>query len=223
MPGNKNNSGNGVCEMKSILCFGDSNTFGYRPDNGKRFSSNIRWTGLLKQLFINDEVEIIEEGLVGRTSVFEDSFRPGRKGIDYLVPLLESHSPIDLLIIMLGTNDCKTIYNASAELIGLGIEKLINRAKSFNPSLEILLISPIHLGEDVWRDGYDPEFNQESVKVSKGLKGVYRKIAHKYGCHFLAASDVASPSGIDQEHLDKQGHLALATEIYKNIKERIEV
>ena len=115
--------------MKSILCFGDSNTFGYRPDNGKRFSSNIRWTGLLKQLFINDEVEIIEEGLVGRTSVFEDSFRPGRKGIDYLVPLLESHSPIDLLIIMLGTNDCKTIYNASAELIGLGIEKLINRAR----------------------------------------------------------------------------------------------
>lgn len=207
--------------MKSILCFGDSNTYGYIPYDGSRYPSNVRWTGVLKELLKNDEVSIIEEGLVGRTTVFEDSLRPGRKGIDYLVPLLETHHPVDTLILMLGTNDCKTIYNASAQVIGLGVERLIKQAKHFNPSLNILLISPIHLGDDVWKDGYDPEFNQKSVEVSKELKGVYRRIAKKYQCDFLAASDVARPSGVDQEHLDKEGHLALAKEIYKTIK-RIE-
>ncbi|MDD6328186.1 MAG: SGNH/GDSL hydrolase family protein [Lachnospiraceae bacterium] len=204
--------------MKSILCFGDSNTYGYSPYDGSRYPSDVRWTGVLNELLIKDEVQVIEEGLVGRTTVFEDSFRPGRKGIDYLVPLLETHHPVDMLILMLGTNDCKTIYNASAQVIGLGIERMIERAKRFNPFLKILLISPIHLGEEVWKDGYDPEFNQKSVDVSKGLEGVYRRLAKKYRCSFLAASDVARPSEADQEHLDREGHLALATEIYKTIK-----
>lgn len=204
--------------MKSILCFGDSNTYGYRPEDGERYPSDIRWTGVLKQLSRDDEIEIIEEGLVGRTTVFEDSFRQGRKGIDYLVPLLESHGPIDKLVLMLGTNDCKTIYNASEEVIGLGIERLIKRARDYNPTLKILLLSPIHLGEDVWKEGFDPEFNQNSVKVSKGLKEVYKKIAKRYGCSFLAASDVAEPSSVDQEHLNEAGHLALAKKVYEKIK-----
>lgn len=206
-----------VRRMKAILCFGDSNTYGYRPEDGKRFPSDIRWTGVLKQLFEKKEVEVIEEGLVGRTTVFEDSLRPGRKGIEYLVPLLETHNPIDTLVLMLGTNDCKTIYNASAKVIGLGIEQLIQRAKNYNPDLNILLVSPIHLGNEVWKEGFDPEFNEKSVEVSKGLESVYRKIANKYGCRFLAASAVAKPSSVDQEHLDEEGHLALAKEVYKTL------
>ena len=101
--------------MKRILCFGDSNTYGYRPDTGERYPEDIRWTGILKNRLRERGIEIIEEGLVGRTTVFEDSLRMGRRGIDYLVPLLESHAPIDKLVLMLGTNDCKNTLCVTAE------------------------------------------------------------------------------------------------------------
>jgi len=215
--------------MKTILCYGDSNTFGYNPStsgrNGAgRYPANVRWTGILKEKLnekVNkeqgEEIELIEEGLVGRTTVFEDSIRPGRKGIDSLYPLLESHAPVDELVLMLGTNDCKTHYKASSKVIGLGIERLIKEARRFDENLKILLISPIHLGDEVWKEEYDPEFSEESVTVSKQLKPVYKKIAEKYHCNFLAASDVAKPSDEDKEHLNEEGHKALAEEILKII------
>ena len=203
--------------MKTILCFGDSNTYGYRPDTGGRYSENIRWTGILKQKLRDKGINVVEEGLVGRTTVFEDSIRPGRKGIDYLVPLLESHAPVDELVLMLGTNDCKALYKASAQVIGFGIERLIRQARTYNPQLKILLVSPIHLGKNVWKDGYDPEFDQESVEVSVRLKEIYMKIAEEYDCDFLAASDVAVPSPIDEEHLNEEGHKALAKAILEKV------
>lgn len=217
LPGQK--KGEVKC-MKTILCFGDSNTYGYKPDGTGRFAGNVRWTGILKEK-LTGSAEVIEEGLVGRTTVFEDSLRPGRKGIELLYPLLESHSPVDQLVLMLGTNDCKTHYKASAKVIGLGIERVIKEARRFNEKLEILLLSPIHLGDRVWEDGFDPEFSKESVEVSRELAGVYRKIAEKYHCRFLAASDVAKPSEADQEHLDETGHKALAEAIERIISEEI--
>ena len=114
---------------------------------------------------------------------------------------------------MLGTNDCKTYYNASPEVIGRGIEKLLEQIKSIAGTAKVLLVSPIALGDEVWKTEYDPEFDQHSVEVSKGLKEVYRKIAEKYGCDFLAASDVASPSRVDMEHLNEEGHQKLAEAI----------
>ncbi len=108
----------------NILCFGDSNTYGYCPDGSGRFDADTRWTGLLqKKLGTNDR--IIEEGLCGRTTVFSDELREGRRGLDTIGILLESHAPVDLLILMLGTNDCKTRYNASAGTIAKGLEQVI--------------------------------------------------------------------------------------------------
>ena len=78
-------------------------------------------------------------------------------------------------------------------------------------------MSPIYLGEEVWKAEYDPEFDKESVAISKKLKSVYRKLAEEYGCAFLAASDVAAPSEVDQEHLNREGHAALADAIYGKI------
>ena len=187
--------------MKNILAFGDSNTYGYRPEDGSRYAYEERWTGILANKLEAHDYRLIEEGLVGRTTVFEDSVRPGRKGSDFLVPLIDSHGPVDTLVLMLGTNDCKTLYKASPQVIGMGIEKLIRQAKQFKPDLSIVLVSPIHLGEGVWEDDFDPEFNRESVETSKRLKSVYRKIADTYDCRFLAASDYAEPSEADREHL----------------------
>ena len=195
--------------MKTIVCYGDSNTYGYNPENGFRYEYEERWTTIL-QKELKDSAIVIPEGLNGRTTSFEDELRPGRNGATYLDPCLHSHGPIDLVVLMLGTNDCKTFYNASAEVIGLGVERLVEQIRKADKNIRILLISPIQLGEGVWEQGYDPEFNEKSVEVSKGLKAVYQKVAEKYGCDFLAASDVAEPSKEDREHLNEEGHKKLA-------------
>ena len=206
--------------MKTILCFGDSNTYGYASETKGRYPETIRWTGLLNKLVESLGYRVIEEGLVGRTSVFPDNLRPGRNGSELLPVLLESHYPVDMVVLMLGTNDCKTVYGASAQVIGKGIEKLLLQIKSIAPEADIILVSPIYLGEKVWQEQYDPEFNQISVETSKKLKDVYKKLAEKYECGFFAASQVAGPSEQDQEHLTKEGHEALAKAIYEIIKER---
>ena len=159
--------------MKEILCFGDSNTYGLVPGTCKRYSYDIRWTGILADR-LGKDYHIVEEGLCGRTTIFDDKDRPARNGSELLPTLLESHMPLDLVIIMLGTNDCKSFYNASAKDIGKGIIKLIEQIRHFDDNIDILIISPIHLGTDVWQDEYDPEFSKESVNVSKQLKSVYK-------------------------------------------------
>lgn len=205
-----------------ILCFGDSNTYGYIPDGSGRYSEDIRWTGLLQKKLAS-EATVIEEGLCGRTTVFQDELRAGRRGSELLPVLLESHYPLNLVTVMLGTNDCKTVYGASAEVIGKGVEQLINQIKQRAPQAKILLLSPILLGDDVWKPEYDPEFSRESVQVSKELKDVYQRIAEKHSCLFLAASDVTAPSATDQEHLDEEGHERLADAIYEVVRKNLAV
>ena len=109
--------------MKEILCFGDSNTYGLIPGTKNRYGRDTRWTGLIEQQLYGKGYRIIEEGLCGRTTVFEDELREGRKGAAFLPTLLESHAPVNRVVLMLGTNDCKTFYNASAEVIGKGMRK----------------------------------------------------------------------------------------------------
>lgn len=207
--------------MKQILCFGDSNTYGYIPGTGKRYAWGERWTSILQENLRTNapeaNIKIIEEGLVGRTTVYEDATRPGLRGNALLPSVLKSHGKLDTIILMLGTNDCKSLYNASPKEIGSGIETLLKQIKAISPEAKILLISPIHLGEHVWEEGFDPDFNKHSVKVSKGLKKVYSELALKYHADFLAASDYASPSDVDQEHLTVQGHQILADAIFSKL------
>ena len=205
--------------MREILCFGDSNTYGLIPGTKERYTSNIRWTGILADRLYQDGIRVVEEGLCGRTTVFEDELRDNRRGCDLLPVILESHNPVDLVILMLGTNDCKTYYHASAEVIGLGIEKLLGQIRQANENAKVLLISPILLGDEVWKPEFDPEFGRESVETSKGLKTVYQNIATAHGVDFLAASDYAEASLVDREHLSKEGHKKLAEAVLTKIKE----
>lgn len=203
--------------MKSVLCFGDSNTYGLKPDGSGRYDKNERWTGILSEMLGHSDYEVIEEGLVGRTTVFEDSTRIGRNGSKLLPVLLESHGPVDTVVLMLGTNDCKTVYNASPALIARGTEILLKQIKANNNKAKILLLSPIYLGEQVWKSEYDPEFDEKSVVTSKELKAVFAKLAEEFDCMFLAASDVAKPSETDQEHMDVDSHKFLAEAVYKKL------
>ena len=196
--------------MYQILCFGDSNTFGLIPGTGNRYDWNIRWTGILDKNLREKGYRIIEEGLCGRTTVFDDSFREGRKGADILPTLLESHNPIDIVILMLGTNDCKTIYNATAETIGKGIQRLLQQIKQKSPQAKIILVSPIYLGQGVGEKGFDSEFDDSSVETSENLHKVYNRIADENEIYYLKASGYANPSPQDREHLDENGHRKLA-------------
>lgn len=213
--------------MKQILCFGDSNTWGLIPKTNKRYEWGVRWTSILNESLnasgtqgVNDEkYRVIEEGLCGRTTVFDDPLRDGRNGVKILPTILETHNPVDIVIIMLGTNDCKSVYNASAEFIGQGVRRLIGQVKSHIPDSRILVISPIHLGEGVGESDYDPEFTDESVVLSKSLADVYRKVAAQENVGFIAASDVAAPSTTDREHLSADGHKQLARKVEEWVRQ----
>ena len=157
--------------MDTVLCFGDSNTYGLNPEDKTRFDYSVRWTGLLNEKLRPRGKRVAEEGLCGRTADFTDARRPGRKGTDLLPVLLETHSP-DYVIIMLGTNDCKTVYHASAEKIGNGIRTLIGQVRQYRREIKIILISPIRLADGVGDPGYDEEFSDSSVKTSLELKTV---------------------------------------------------
>ena len=199
--------------MKSILAYGDSNTWGLIPGSNphQRYPIEKRWTGILQRKLT--DVQIVEEGLCGRTTVFEDALRPGRKGVATLPFVLESHKPLDGAILMLGTNDCKTIYGASEYTIGKGIELCLNELEKYIPADKILLVSPILLGDTVWKPTKDPEFGIHSVEVCARLKAVYKEIAKRRGNKFLAAEDYVKANDADEEHMDETGHVVLANAV----------
>ncbi|MBR3645305.1 MAG: arylesterase [Lachnospiraceae bacterium] len=203
--------------MNQVLCFGDSNTWGYNPYTKGRYPVGVRWTSRLKDKLSGEHINILEEGLCGRTTIYEDETRPGRKGIDSIREIFNDNTNIDGVVIMLGTNDCKTYNNSSAKEIAHGIDDCLDIVLRHVSAENVLLLSPIHLGEKVWQEGYDTEFNKKSVVISKALKYEYKKVARRRGVHFLSASDYAVPSKVDQEHLNESGHRKLADIIYKKL------
>lgn len=204
--------------MKQILCFGDSNTWGLNGTTGERFPWGVRWTSLLQQKLGTEHYHIIEEGLCGRTTIFEDPCRKGRCGAELLPILLETHAQVDIVILMLGTNDCKTVFGASAEEIGKGMIQLLDQIKEYAPKAKVLLVSPIHLGEKVWQEGYDQEFSKHSVEISKKLEEVYEKIASDKQTDFMKASSYARPCEEDQQHMNALGNQKIADAIYEKLK-----
>ena len=161
--------------MKRILAFGDSNTWGYDPATRERYDKDIRWTGLLQNA-LGDDALILEEGLCGRTTVFDDANRAGRNGFAALPSILKAVEPIDTAIIMLGTNDCKSVFGASAGVIAAGMEKCIAKLTEYVKPDNILLISPIFLENAALNSSYD----SRSLTVSRELKQAYREVASAY-------------------------------------------
>ena len=136
--------------MKQILCFGDSNTYGLIPGTAnQRYGWGTRWTSILDDKVRTKGYRVTEEGLCGRTTVFDDPFRTERRGTEMLPAILESHRPVDTIVLMLGTNDCKSVYSATPEVIGQGIEQLLDQINTVNPDAKILLVSPIYIGERI--------------------------------------------------------------------------
>lgn len=204
--------------MQHILCYGDSNTWGLIPGTKERYPWGVRWPSLLQEKLGRD-TRVIEEGLCGRTTVFEDVCRENRNGLKSLSLVLETHMPVDAAVIMLGTNDCKARYRASAAQIAAGMGECVEKLLEYISTDKILLISPIHLGERVWEAKFDPEFDRLSVDTSRQLEEAYRKMAAEKNIPMLAASDYALPSETDHEHMTEAGHAALAMAVYRALSD----
>ena len=190
--------------MKRILAYGDSNTWGFDPEGFRRFSDDIRWTGLLQKA-LGAEALILEEGLCGRTTVYDDTTIPGANGAAALPGIIDASAPLDAAIIMLGTNDCKSAFNATSREITKGLELCLAMILGAVKPENTLLISPLILGDAALGFGYD----DRSLAVSRELRQTYKELSDKYGTLYLAASDVAQASEIDGQHLTRNGHHAL--------------
>ena len=208
---------------KHIVCFGDSNTHGYCADpsdtetHSDRFSENERWTCLLQEK-LGAEYYVIEEGLSGRTTVFDDALHEKLSGLDSIYSCLMSHEPVDLLIIMLGTNDCCAELGLSAEEITAGLEKLIDRAMAHlrevqDNEAKIIIIAPKAMDERVLRGSFSDEVDEKGMHVSQELPALYKKLAERKGCGFTDIEDIIELSETDGEHFRPEGGQKLARKL----------
>ena len=204
--------------MKTVLCFGDSNTWGYEPLVARRYPADVRWTGVL-QNSLGDGFRVIEEGLNGRTNVTNEEERPIRSGLDVLSVLLESHRPLDLVVIMLGTNDLKHDFDLSAEQIADGARQVCRCVIDCeylvaNPP-QILLISPTHV-ELVTAEEQDLLIG--AIEKSRELAEHYQAVAEDLGIHFLDASKIVVKTDQDGVHWDADQHHDFAESLLGTIQ-----
>ena len=199
---------------RRILCFGDSNTYGTRP-NGGRFDEDTRWPSRLGRL-LGPGYRVIEEGFGGRTTVFDDPVEGGYKsGADYLPPCLMSHNPLDLVIIMLGANDSKMRFNMTARTIAEGCMRLIRLVRLYGMDErgdppKILLTAPPPIADWVMDTPYAQVFGPEAAAVTRGLPAEYARYARLMRCDFFDAGQVTGCSREDAIHMTAQGHIALS-------------
>lgn len=212
--------------MKHILCYGDSNTWGYIPGTKERYPDHVRWTGVVQQK-LGSGYRIFEDGLNGRTTVFDDPYSPcrnGQKSLDY--SLLEN-APLDLVVLSLGSNDLKFTDASGSKR---GAERLINQilsadahlqpgASIFPNGVKILLVSPIRVHADI--KTFNPESSLADAAVpSESFAKYFSALADQYGnVSFLDAAQYAEPSAVDGIHMSEQSHHSLGCAIAQAIQE----
>lgn len=216
--------------MKNILCYGDSNTWGNIAGSrnkelllAKRYERGVRWTGVLQQT-LGDNYYVIEAGLNGRNTSFDETrfVRPSRNGLATLPLILEMNYPLDLVLLMLGTNDFIIDYNASPEQTTLAIQKMIHvvKASHFGPNYsapQILLVAPVPIVKIDSAD-FDLFFNDAAVIKTKQLSDLYRNLASTEQCDFFDAGEIAKVSHDDGVHIERDSHEVLAKAIAKKIE-----
>lgn len=206
----------------SVVCFGDSLTWGFDPVDRTRYGHDVRWTRLL-QRELGDDYYVIEEGLNGRTTVFEDPVRGDRNGLAHLETVRRSHMPIDILVMMLGTNDLQTRFGMSAGAIALAMARLLDYARRPTDDPEgrapkILLMAPPPL-VDLTGSRVEAVFSgEDSIAISKQLGDAYRQIAEDYGAAFLDTGTIVSASPLDGVHLGPEMQAPLAKAIAEEVR-----
>ncbi len=207
---------------RTIVCFGDSNTWGFNPASGERFPPNVRWPGVLKAT-LGSAFTVIEEGLNGRSTTVDDPLQPHRNGLTYLPPCLESHKPLDLVTIMLGTNDLKARFRRSGSDIAETASLLAGVARTLpvgpgGSQPRVLLIAPPPLATltalaEMFEGGLE-----KSLRFSEH----FRSYSAWYDVNFFDAGSVIRSSDLDGIHLEANEHhklgLAIAAEVQRILR-----
>jgi lysophospholipase L1-like esterase len=196
--------------VKEVLCFGDSNTWGYNPVDKTRYPREVRWTGVL-QRELGGDFHVIEEGQNARTTVWDDPVSGDKNGLRYLGPCLESHKPLDLVIILLGVNDLKHRFAVTAYDIAQSAGRLVDLARKSDTgpaggAPEVLLVAPPPLGKLTEL----AEMFSGGREKSRDLAARFRERAALLGCPFFDAGTVVVSSDIDGVHWAPEHHARLA-------------
>lgn len=190
--------------MRTLLCFGDSNTWGYIPgSDAGRFPRETRWPLRLARA-LGEDWDVIAEGLNGRTATMDSPVAEGRNGLPYLVPCLHSHAPVDVVVIYLGTNDAGERYSLPAEDVAGAVGRLVKAARASEsgpgggPPL-VLVVCPPPFGPHV-------------------LGPSYAEVCDRLGCALLDLDGITVYSELDGIHLDDAGHAAVATAVEERVR-----
>lgn len=203
--------------QKTVLCYGDSNTWGCNPDGHARFPREVRWTGVLQKL-LGDDYYIIEEGCSGRTTVWDDPVEGDKNGKTYLAPCLYSHKPVDLVVLMLGTNDLKMRYSVPPSDIARSIEILIklvlhSETGPDGKAPRLLVVVPPKLA----KLDYFAEMFAGGIEKSQNLVTYFKKVTDELNIPLLDANQFVVTSDIDGVHWEAAEHTKFARALAKMI------
>jgi len=217
-------------EKKRILIYGDSNTHGFRVDNGLRYDAQTRWTGVC-QCLLGEAYEILEEGLNGRTTCHDDFDLEFRNGLTYIEPCIRTHLPLDMICVMLGSNDLKACFveaqtpAEAAAVIAKNAARVLEKSrwvvemKYPDAECQYVLISPPEVGNELLTGPFGWEFEgQKTIDTSKAFASCFEAVASAKGFLFFDAAKYARPGIVDGLHRDAEKHGKLGEGFAKWVK-----
>lgn len=199
--------------MKKVLCFGDSNTYGFIPENGNRYSKDFRWTGIL-QKFLGKDFMITEAGCNNRTA-FQNN-PSGKEFTGYKILPKYLNDTYDIVILFIGINDVQKIYNTNYDNFKTGISNLIEQTYTLCPKCKIILLSPLKLTNKILSHSFFSKlFDDKSIEKSQYLPEIYKQISEEYSCELIDLNNIVETSSVDGLHLSQEAHYIIAEQIYK--------
>ena len=196
--------------MKKILCYGDSNTFGYNPCDASRYDTHTRWTALLQNILGNG-YQIIEEGMCDRTGIADNDKGFLFSAQRHFPKCLSKTKEVDILVLWIGTNDLQFKYNLTLGQIEKGLEKLIIIAQNY--AKKIILIPSVELSDNILDGYFRCQFDSESVLKSKEMSKIYKKLRRIYNLEYFDINKFVRPSEVDGLHYDADWHKIIAQKL----------
>jgi lysophospholipase L1-like esterase len=193
--------------MKTILCYGDSNTFGFNPEDYSRYDKNTRWTGVL-QSNLGDKYKVINEGANNRNGFVTNPQGDLYSAQKHYPELISNSDNIDIIILAIGTNDLQFLYNANSDDFEHGLENLISISK--NKTNDIILIPPVILSDNILNGFFKTQFDKTSILKSQTVGEIYYKLAKIHNCRIFDINKFTKPSETDGLHYSKESHKLIA-------------
>lgn len=198
--------------MEKILCYGDSNTFGFIPENCKRYDKDSRWSGILSEI-LKENYQVIEEGMNNRTGFFKNPEGLKQSGGEYLSVFLQNHRNLDICIISLGTNDAQFFYNLDENSTKNGLQNLIDSVREANIKTNIIIVPPVKITENILHSGFSMMFNRESIDKINKVFPIFEQIAKENNCLYFDFNQITSPAQKDGLHYTKESHTIIANKL----------